>query len=68
MSPVERPEVEAELKRVDDLRQIEALRSKSDDDVCTWAGNSRERLGQVALARGYRGGWVYRRLSEIGGA
>jgi hypothetical protein len=66
MSVQEAREAEVELKRIADLKRFEAIRAMSYDAATRWAGADKQRLEQVALAKGYRAGWVYRRLEEMG--
>jgi DNA repair protein RadD len=63
----EQREIEAELRRVEHLRRIEALRSMSYGKALQWAGSDETKLHQVAAARGYRRGWVFYRLQELRG-
>jgi DNA repair protein RadD len=48
-------------KQVRKIREMEYL------TAIRWAGDSEERLQQVALARGYRPGWIRHRLDDIRG-
>lgn len=64
-TPQEQREIEAELRRVEHLRRIEALRGMSYGKALAWAGSDESKLHQVAAARGYRRGWVWHRLREI---
>jgi hypothetical protein len=64
-TPQEQREIEAELRRVEHLRRIEALRGMSYGKALAWAGRDETKLQQVAAARGYRRGWVWHRLQEI---
>jgi ribosomal protein L40E len=66
-TPQEQREIEAELRRVEHLRRIEALRGMSYGKALAWAGRDESKLHQVAAARGYRRGWVWHRLQELGG-
>jgi superfamily II DNA or RNA helicase len=61
----ERIEIEAELKRVEDLRQFEAVRTMNYRDAVDWAGSDKACLEQVAAARGYARGWVWHRMQEL---
>jgi DNA repair protein RadD len=66
-TPQEQREIEAELRRVEHLRRIEALRGMSYGKALAWAGRDETKLHQVAAARGYRRGWVWHRLQESNG-
>jgi superfamily II DNA or RNA helicase len=66
-TPQEQREIEAELRRVEHLRRIEALRGMSYGKALQWAGSDEAKLQQVAAARGYRRGWVWHRLQESKG-
>lgn len=66
-TPHEQREIEAELRRVEHLRRIEALRGMSYGKALQWAGRDESKLHQVAAARGYRRGWIWHRLQESKG-
>jgi superfamily II DNA or RNA helicase len=63
VTPIERREIEAELRRIDQER-IRKIRSMSYFESLRWAGHDEEKLEQVALARNYRPAWVQRALEE----
>jgi hypothetical protein len=65
VTPVERQEIQAELRRIDQER-IKQIREMEYFSAIRWAGTSQDRLSQVAMARGYRPGWVRHRLEELG--
>jgi DNA repair protein RadD len=65
MTAQERIEVEAELKKIEDLRQFDAIRSMRYREAVDWAGDDTDRLKQVAAARGYNRRWVWHRLQEM---
>jgi DNA repair protein RadD len=64
-TPQEQREIEAELRRVEHLRRIEALRGMRYGEALAWAGRDETKLQQVAAARGYRRGWIWHRLREV---
>jgi DNA repair protein RadD len=64
ITPIERREIEAELRKIDQER-IRKIRGMGYFDAIRWAGDDEERLEQVALARNYRRGWVQRVLEEV---
>ena len=64
VTPIERREIEAELRRIDQER-IREIRLMGHFDALRWAGNSLDRLKQVALANNYHPRWVQHRLDEV---
>ena len=64
-TPAEQREIEAELRQIEHLRHVEALRGMRYAEALEWAGAEEIRLHQVAAARGYRSGWVWHRLQEL---
>jgi len=65
-TPQEIVEAEIELQRIEDAKRFEVIREMNYGAAIRWAGADRRRLQQVAMAKGYRAGWVYRRLEEMG--
>jgi DNA repair protein RadD len=63
VTPIERREIEAELRRIDQER-IRKIRSMSYFESLRWAGDDEEKLEQIALAKNYRPAWVQRALEE----
>jgi DNA repair protein RadD len=63
VTPIERREIEAELRKIDQER-IREIRGMPYYAAIRWAGDDEERLEQVALARGYKPGWVRHVLEE----
>jgi DNA repair protein RadD len=61
----EQREIEAELQRIEHLRDIGALRSMRYSEALEWAGSDEAKLHQVAAARGYRRGWVWHRKQDL---
>lgn len=66
-TPQQQREIDAELRRVEQLRRDKALRGMSYSKALAWAGADESKLLQVAVARGYRRGWVWHRLQESKG-
>jgi DNA repair protein RadD len=64
-TPHEQREIEAELRRIEHLRDIGALRTMRYNEVLEWAGSDDAKLHQVAAARGYRPGWVWHRKQDL---
>jgi DNA repair protein RadD len=63
VTPIERREKEAELRKIDQER-IRKLRTADYLEVLRWAGDRRDRLEQIALAKNYHPRWVQRVLEE----
>jgi DNA repair protein RadD len=61
----EQREIETELRRIEHLRDIGALRSMRYTEAIAWAGSDEAKLHQVAAARGYRPGWVWHRKQDL---
>jgi DNA repair protein RadD len=63
VTPIERREIEAELRRIDQER-IRKIRGMGYFECLRWAGDDEERLEQIALAKNYRRAWVQRALED----
>jgi DNA repair protein RadD len=63
VTPIERREIEAELRRIDQER-IKMIRAMNHFDALRWAGDSERRLKQVALAKNYHPRWVQHAIEE----
>jgi superfamily II DNA or RNA helicase len=61
-APAERVEIESHLV------VAERLRVMSYGQAIRWAGRDEDRLRLVAKARGYKRGWIWHRMHELGGA
>jgi superfamily II DNA or RNA helicase len=60
--PAARVEIESRLV------VAERLRVMSYQQAVRWAGRDEDRLRLVAKARGYKRGWIWHRMQELGGA
>lgn len=66
-TPAELREIEAELRRIETLEQLEELRKMTYRQAVDWAGRDEAKLHEVAAARGYAPGWVFHRVLELKG-
>ncbi len=67
-TPRERTEIELRLREAEHARLRSEILSMSYPRRLAWAGRDHAKIGLVSAVCGYKRGWVFRRLQEIGGA
>jgi superfamily II DNA or RNA helicase len=60
-SPTKRARIEVSSRLV----EVDRLQAMSYRAAIRWAGGDRARLEMVAMARGYKPGWVWHRMQEL---
>jgi DNA repair protein RadD len=68
LTPLERAEVAIRLRAEAAARQADEIRGMTYAQRVAWAGASELRLRIIANSCGYKRGWIFRRLQELGAA
>jgi hypothetical protein len=59
------PAFEVDAPELVEIGSPDSLRGMTYWEALEWAGNSEQRLRQVAMARGFKRGWVWHRMKEM---
>jgi DNA repair protein RadD len=60
-----RPHIEVTAPALVEIGSPDSLRGMTYWEALEWAGSSEQRLRQVAMARGFKRGWVWHRMKEM---